>query len=422
MVIRIGTALNDTLVGTSDNDSFDGKGGNDRMIGGAGDDSYAVDNPLDIVVENASEGTDTVYASVNYKLSANVENLFLRDTAANGMGNSLANGIYGNSANNFLSGDAGNDVLSGFDGNDTLSGGTGDDQLLGGDGIDSLLGGTGNDNLSGGSGSDRMVGGAGNDIYSVDSVGDQVIENTSEGFDSVYASIDYTLSANVENLNLTENAVSGKGNNLDNAIQGNSNNNLLIGNAGSDKLYGRDGSDSLLGGLGEDSLSAGSGNDVLQGGDDSDRLYGESGNDFLSGGNDNDLLYGGLDNDTLLGGAGADLLVGYSGSANEKDILTGGSGGDRFVLGSQLEGIYYLEANSGVLTTSSLGSYATITDFQQSQGDKIQINGSIGDYRIVKSQNFGGKSALDTAIYRGNDLIAIVQDNNTIRAQDFISG
>ena len=44
------------------------------MIGGVGDDAYVVDNAVDQVVENAGEGSDTVFASVNYALTANVEN------------------------------------------------------------------------------------------------------------------------------------------------------------------------------------------------------------------------------------------------------------------------------------------------------------------------------------------------------------
>ena len=45
-----------------------------------------------------------------------------------------------------------------------------------------------------------MYGGAGNDVYFVDNAGDVVIENVNEGNDTVYASIDYGLTANVDNL------------------------------------------------------------------------------------------------------------------------------------------------------------------------------------------------------------------------------
>ena len=47
------------------------------MYGGAGNDTYFVDNAMDAVVENPGEGTDAVFASVNYTLTANVEALVL---------------------------------------------------------------------------------------------------------------------------------------------------------------------------------------------------------------------------------------------------------------------------------------------------------------------------------------------------------
>ena len=48
------------------------------MIGGAGNDTYFVDNAGDAVMESAGEGNDTVFASVNYGLTANVEILVLQ--------------------------------------------------------------------------------------------------------------------------------------------------------------------------------------------------------------------------------------------------------------------------------------------------------------------------------------------------------
>ena len=43
-----------------------------------------------------------------------------------------------------------------------------------------LTSGAGNDTLDGGGGADRMVGGTGDDVYKVDNVGDQVIEDLGE--------------------------------------------------------------------------------------------------------------------------------------------------------------------------------------------------------------------------------------------------
>ena len=60
------------------------------MVGGAGNDTYFVDNAGDAVIENANEGTDTVFAAVTYGLTANVENLVLQGSAdLQGYGNGL---------------------------------------------------------------------------------------------------------------------------------------------------------------------------------------------------------------------------------------------------------------------------------------------------------------------------------------------
>lgn len=65
------------MTGNSGNNILDGAAGADTLSGGKGDDIYIVDNLSDMVLEYANEGLDTVYASVNYTLGANVENLVL---------------------------------------------------------------------------------------------------------------------------------------------------------------------------------------------------------------------------------------------------------------------------------------------------------------------------------------------------------
>ncbi|OAT86157.1 hypothetical protein A6P54_22225 [Bacillus sp. MKU004] len=90
------------------------------MDGGAGNDIFYVDTWSDDgfagnddqVIELAGGGSDLVYASVSYRLAANVEKLTLTGAAAiNGMGNDLANTIPGNDAANILSGGTGADIL-----------------------------------------------------------------------------------------------------------------------------------------------------------------------------------------------------------------------------------------------------------------------------------------------------------------------
>ena len=68
------------------------------MEGGAGNDTYFVDNAGDLVIENANEGNDTVFSTVDHRLSANVEYLVLQGSAVQGDGNGLNNAIIRQSA------------------------------------------------------------------------------------------------------------------------------------------------------------------------------------------------------------------------------------------------------------------------------------------------------------------------------------
>src|SRR5207344_814623 len=106
-----GSADNNVIVGSTGNDSLDGGAGNDAMSGGAGNDIYTVDSAGDVVTEALNAGTDKVFSSIEYTLTANVENLELTGIAdLNGTGNALANLLTGNSGVNILMGGAGNDT------------------------------------------------------------------------------------------------------------------------------------------------------------------------------------------------------------------------------------------------------------------------------------------------------------------------
>ncbi len=310
--VLTGNTLNNTLSGGAGNDFLDGGAGADILIGGAGDDLYLVDNLGDSLVENTSEGTDTVQSSVSFSLASlpNIENVVLTGTAnINATGNAAANRLIGNDGANALDAGGGNDLLDGGAGADTMIGGAGDDiyvvdnvgdainesagggvdtviasvsfdisgqanlenialsgianlnatgngsdnVLTGNGGANILTGGAGNDTLDGSYGADTLIGGSGNDAYFVDNAGDTVVENAAEGSDSVQASVSYTLAANVENLTLSGAAsINGTGNSLDNAITGNAGNNVLVAGAGADTLIGGAGSDTLIGGTGDD--------------------------------------------------------------------------------------------------------------------------------------------------------------------------
>ncbi|NEO65838.1 MAG: calcium-binding protein [Moorea sp. SIO4G2] len=308
--------------------------------------------------------------------------------------------IFGFGGNDTLIGGAGNDTLNSGSDNDTLIGGEGNDFLLGGPGNDSMSGGSGNDFLDGGSGNDFLDGGMGDDTYLVDSTGDVVTEDPGNGTDTIISFIDYTLeiNPNVEKLILNESAHYGYGNTLDNTIVGKDNNNVLSGNSGNDSLFGNGGNDILSGGFGNDILFGGSGNDSL---------FGDPGNDSLIGGSGNDFLFGYSGNDSLIGDSGNDTLQGYKASSQgELDTLTGGTGADIFVLGKNTFGteIGYIgddNNNSG---------YATITDFNGLEGDKVQLGGLEAD----KNDNY--ELSGNNLYYKGDltngslDLIAVFQN------------
>jgi Ca2+-binding RTX toxin-like protein len=87
--------------------------------------------------------------------------------------------------------------------------------LLGTSGNDSLVGRASDDTIDGRSGADTMAGGAGKDSCAVDNAGDVVTEQPGGGLDRVLATVDVTLGAEVEKLQLRGTAaVGGTGNEL----------------------------------------------------------------------------------------------------------------------------------------------------------------------------------------------------------------
>ena len=271
------------------------------MIGGLGDDAFAVDQVGDTVVEDAGGGNDGVSVSLTtYTLAANVERMTANSAAQQTLtGNDLDN-VITSSGNDILNGAGGNDNLT-VSSNGTMAGGTGDDTYNvarfttgitiienDGEGIDTVLssraGGfslaalpfvenltavnpdisdsvvlTGNalnnvitgtdlkggDTIIGGAGADTMIGLDYSDRYYVDNLGDVIIEDAlAPGTDTVNASIDYTLAANVENLTANSDAgLALTGNELANVVTGAAGDDTLDGGLGADKLEGKAGAD-----------------------------------------------------------------------------------------------------------------------------------------------------------------------------------
>lgn len=122
-----------------------------------------------------------------------------------------------------------------------------------------------------------LVGLAGDDTYGVTTLGTVVVEAAGGGIDTVISSVDFTLSAEVEHLNLTGGAINGTGNALANDIKS---------GAGNQVLSGLGGNDTINAGAGSDTLYGGDGNDILTGGSGNDKLYGGAGKDTFVFGQD----------------------------------------------------------------------------------------------------------------------------------------
>ncbi|HYD17436.1 MAG TPA: calcium-binding protein [Patescibacteria group bacterium] len=304
-----GNAGVNTITGNSGDNTLNGAGGLDSLIGGLGNDTYILGNAGVSITENAGEGTDTVRSDLAYGLGADVENLVLTGTGdIDGAGNVLNNTLTGNNGDNTLDGQGGADVMAGGAGDDVflvddtadiatdtqgrdtaiatdvdytlgkgveiltlVSVGVMDINGTGNDQVNTLTGTDGANTLDGGKGLDTMIGGLGDDTYFVDQSNEIALENIGEGTDTVIASVNYTLSHDVENLIMTGIVtLTGNGNALDNDITGSGVVSRLNGRDGDDTLHGMGGDDILSGDLGGDTLSGDSGLDTLTGGEGAD--------------------------------------------------------------------------------------------------------------------------------------------------------
>lgn len=464
-----GSSYNDTLIGNSVANTLNGGLGADTMQGQSGDDTYYVENIGDNVIENFGEGNDSIYSSINFTLSDNVENLTLSGSATHGTGNSLNNLITGNSGHNSLYGGLGADTMRGLEGNDTYyvdNAGdivientnegldyvfSGIDYTLG-DNIETLVllnttairatgntlsneinGNSNNNILDGKGGADILKGWAGNDTYYVENSGDLVIESINEGIDTVNSSINYILAANVENLVLNgSNTINGTGNELSNLITGNSSANVLDGGEGADTLKGLAGDDTYY--IDND------GDTVLENKDEgidtvissitytlSDHIEkltlagnasingtGNNLNNTILGNNYNNTISGGMGNDTLQGFGGRDILYGEQGNDTlcgdqGGDLLYGGVGNDRYLI---------------------FDESASTIEYNNEGTDSIVIcSDSILNHKLSENvENFISPSLGNAITITGNDLSNLIQignGNNTItggKGDDTIEG
>lgn len=266
----MGRVGNDILAGIDGNDTLYSWEGNDTLDGGAGND-----------VLNGGDGNDNLMGGLGADtLTGGLGNDTFDFTGANatadtisdwGLGaDSLTGALAAGGRLNVIISDSSVTPFSAA----TIEATTGVVSVKGGLANDTITGGVGKDSLDGGVGADSLVGGAGSDSYFVDNTGDVVVETSAlaKDIDSVNASINYSLGANVENLKLLGTAIQGTGNTLGNVITGNASNNSLDGGAGADKLLGGAGNDTLLGGIGADTLTGGAGKDTISTGAGNDTV------------------------------------------------------------------------------------------------------------------------------------------------------
>ncbi len=296
----------------------------------------------------------------------------------------MPNNIFGTPSRDILAGDTNSadliDYIYGYAGNDTLTGKIANDRIDGGDGFDEIAGSEGDDFLLGGNGSDNI--GNIRREFIADSGNNYFYEEFEPGNDVIYG--DDGSSSLLDTFD------------------------YISGGAGNDRIYGGAGNDTI-----------GEINYVFQGDGYTDAFYGyEAGNDRLYGQAGNDFLYGGAGSDQLFGGGGKDYVDGYFVSYvdilrdREQDVLTGGAGADRFILGREGLGVYYNSAGQSSNVSGSVRARdrAIIKDFDIAAGDRIQLLGKASDYTIGASplSNIPG-----TGIFLGSgatkDLIAVVQ-------------
>ena len=288
-----------------------------------------------------------------------------------------------------------------------------------------LVGTTGNDVINGLGGADTMAGGLGNDVYVVDDIGDIVIENAGAGIDTVQANINYMLTANVENLQLTGTAnINGTGNILNNSLTGNSGNNILDGGAGVDTMAGGQGNDTYIvdnvgdvvteaNNQGTDNVQA-SVNYTLAANIENLALIGAA---LIGTGNTlNNTITGNSANNTLSGGAGVDTLIGGLGDDtyivdNAGDVVTELAGGG--IDSVQASASYVLGANVENLTLTGIaninGTGNALDNIITGNNGNNTLNGGAGN------DTLNGGAGIDSLIGgTGNDTYIVDNAGDTI--------
>lgn len=417
-----GNSSANKLIGNAQANVLDGKGGNDTLTGAGGADTFVWDGAGTDIVTDMVLGTDIVDVSglnigdietIRALAITSGSNTILRKTLNNVVSsvqlNAVAKASLAASHFNFdttsgaetITGGANIDYLFGADGSDTITGGGNNDWLFGE---------AGNDALDGGTGSDRMYGGAGNDTYTVDALGDVIVEVTAAGGDAggtdvIKTSITYTLkttnTANVENLQTTDalatTTINLTGNDLANTITGNDGANIINGGKGVDTMRGNGGNDTYYVNSASETIVEASGDGTA------DKVYtcvsyaldagvyvetlaastGVTESNVTVTTTTAINLTGNEISQTIIGNAGTNVINGGLGN----DTLTGGAGTD-----------YFLFDTAANATTNK----DTITDFNAFY-DTIRIENSV--YTAMGSTMTSGKFYIGSAAHDLDDRI-----------------
>ena len=417
----VGSAFDDRLGGDGGNNVLEGGAGNDTLDGAWGIDtaSYAgADKAVSVRLALTGSAQDTRGAGLDTLIG--IENL---------RGSRFADRLVGDGFDNVIEGGAGNDTLDGGLGQDTASyahaakgvtvslaaagaqdtRGAGTDRLAGFENLrgsafaDRLTGDGGENKLDGQAGTDTLAGGGGNDDYYVDDSGDVVVEFAGGGvYDSVYSTVSWAMSANVESLYLLSAGTTGNGNALDNFIGADLDAYFPTDVTGV-AIHGRGGNDMLVGGNGDDWFQGGSGNDTIVGYYDSPYINRPGTGDTASYEDATAAVMVDLDTGIATGGAGTDKLTGIEcvvgsrfadtlagnwfdnrldGGAG-KDTLQGGGGSDHLTGGSGNDVFVFTAVNDSL---SLELFHDRIEDF--ANGDRIDVHAIDADATRAGNQDF----------------------------------
>ncbi|OIQ99411.1 bifunctional hemolysin/adenylate cyclase precursor [mine drainage metagenome] len=425
-------------VGDGNNVIFSGDG-NDVIQAGNGNNVIYAGNGNDLVL--AGNGNNAIYTGRGNDviIAGNGHNAIFA-----GGGNDV---ILAGNGNNLISGGTGNDVIRVGDGNNTVYlgngntavfAGNGDNLLLGGDGTDRMQVGNGNDTLIAGSGLATMTGGTGNDTFVVNNVND-VVQAQAAGMNTIQSSVDYTASANVQNLTGIGSAnITLTGNNLDNVITGNSGNDILVAGSGNDTLVAGSGVATMIGGTGNETFVVNNVNDVVQA-----QFSGSNINTVLTsvnyvapanvqnltGTGTADLtLTGNNLNNVITANSGNDTLVAGSGVAT----MIGGAGNDTFVV-NNIGDVVIEKPNEGIDTVMASVSYALSANVENLTGtgnanitltgnnlNNVITGNSGNDILVAGSGNdtlVAGSGVATMIGGTGNDTFVVNNVNDVVEAQ-----